>query len=148
MVSALEALEAGHVGLSAPRGRERLGHGVLLPSEAAGLGEEAKVEAGVGKLLKSGVFWTPGIAHGRIAFEPFLEDVQPGLSALEADVVRLQVEAWARNQDYDSVILEAADISGIAESLKKSGAYSKEALLRDALALAEKRDDELDAKMR
>ena len=143
----MEALEAGHVGSLAPQGRDRLGHGVLLPFEAKGLGEDALVNAGVMKLLKSGVFWKPGDTHGRIAIEPFLEDIEPGLSALEADIVRLQAEAWARNQDYDSVLLEAADIGGIAESLKSRGAYSKDALLRDVLALAEKRDDELDAKM-
>jgi hypothetical protein len=147
VVSALEALETGHAGAASPRGRDRLAHDVLLPSEAEGLGAEAKVAAGIAKLAKSGILWKPKDAHGRIALEPFLEDIEPGLSTLEADIVRLQVEAWVRNQDYDSALIQSADIGSIAESLKGAGTYSKDVLLRDVLALAEKRDDELDAKM-
>jgi hypothetical protein len=148
----LVELESDHVdrGLT-PHSSDRSRHPVLMPWEVDAVKAKAGPESGKAlvvegarKLVSIGAMWRPNEDGSGRAF--FLQDTCPGLSTLEEDVVRIQIESFLMGMPYDNALIKASEIADAKERDMRPGGGGKEALMAEILGLAARRDDELDSK--
>jgi hypothetical protein len=142
-------------GFAVPQAEGRSMMGVLLPQEEEEIRkgnppeavDKLMVAAGVEKLRQVGVFWKTGEPSDATK-NVFLEDTGAGLTPLEEDIVRLQVESFVDGNPMNSHLLSEDDIRKISEQLKKEGIKDSETFFFKVLELAMARDDEADARAR